>query len=102
MDIHPSAWISTSAYVDRTNPRGIHIAAGCVIDHAAVILSHDMTRGIRAHTRIGENAVIGARAIIMPGVSIGADCEVLPGAVVTKDVPPGRRALGNPATLSED
>lgn len=97
MDIAPSAWIATTAYVDRTNPRGIHISEGCIIDEGAVILSHDMTRGIRLHTRIGVGSVIGARAIVMPGVTIGRRCDILPGAVVLKDVPDGAVVAGNPA-----
>lgn len=99
MDIASTAWISPSAYVDRTNPRGIHIGANCCIDHQAVILSHDMTRGIRPNTCIGEDTTVGARAVIMPGIHVGRDCRILPGAVVTKDVPDGAHVVGNPARL---
>lgn len=99
MDISKSAWISPSAYIDRTNPRGIHIGKNCIVDHAAVILSHDMTRGIRPHTRIGDGTVIGVRAIIMPGVTIGRDCRIMPGAVVLRDIPDGATVMGNPASI---
>ena len=88
MDIHPSARIAKSALIDRTWPRGIHIAQDCVIDEEAVVLTHDMTRGIYMDTRIGAKAVVGARSIIMPGVTVGEGCVIAPGAVVTKDVPP--------------
>lgn len=102
MDIDHTARIAPSAYVDRTNPRGIHIAAHCIIDHEAIILSHDMTRGIRPHTHIGTCTIIGARAIVMPGVSIGQGCRVMPGAVVLKNVPDGVTVGGNPATAATD
>ncbi|OYX61964.1 MAG: hypothetical protein B7Y89_10835 [Novosphingobium sp. 32-60-15] len=97
MDIHPTTWIAPTALIDRTWPKGIHIAANCVIDHHAVVLTHDMTRGIYLDTHIGENTRIGARAIIMPGVTVGKYCVVEPGSVVTRDIPDGIRVIGNPA-----
>ena len=98
-DIHPSARIATSALIDRTWPRGVHIAAGCVIDEEAVVLAHDMTRGLYLDTHIGEGTYLGARSIVMPGIAIGANCIVAPGAVVTRDLPEGSYAVGNPAAV---
>ncbi len=98
MDIHPSAWIAASAMIDRTWPRGIHIAADCVIGEQAVILTHDMTRGLYRDTRIGAGTVIGHRAIVLPGVCVGARCLVQPGALVNRDVPDDHVVEGNPAT----
>lgn len=47
--------------------------------------------------RIGSNVWIGAGAIILPGVAIGDDAIVGAGSVVTRDIPKGRTAVGNPA-----
>lgn len=47
--------------------------------------------------RIGNNCFIGARAILMPGVTIGNDCIVGAGAVVTRDVSDGTIVAGVPA-----
>lgn len=47
--------------------------------------------------RIGRNVWIGGGAIILPGVSIGDDALIGAGSVVTRDVPPGATAFGNPA-----
>ncbi|KQT31369.1 hypothetical protein ASG29_15610 [Sphingomonas sp. Leaf412] len=101
MDIHPSARIAASALIDRTWPRGVHIAAGVVIDEEAVMLTHDLTRGMYLDTRIGANSVVGARAIILPGITVGRDCVVAPGSVVNRDVPDGTRVAGNPARVDE-
>ena len=48
---------------------------------------------------IGANVWIGAGALILPGVTIGDDAIIGAGSVVTRDVPPGGTAVGNPARL---
>lgn len=48
--------------------------------------------------RIGKGCFIGARSIILKGVSIGDGAVVAAGAIVTRDVPPRHLASGNPAT----
>lgn len=97
MDVHPSAWIAETALIDRTWPRGIHIARDVMVGEEAVVLTHDLTRGIYCDTHIGAGTLIGARAIILPGISVGANCVIQPGALVNRDVPDGHVAEGNPA-----
>ena len=46
---------------------------------------------------IRDNCVIGWGAIILPGVTIGPDCVIAAGSVVTRSIPPGVLAAGNPA-----
>jgi maltose O-acetyltransferase len=48
---------------------------------------------------IGDNVWIGNRAIILPGVTIGAGAVVGAGSVVTRDVPPFTVVAGNPAKV---
>lgn len=50
---------------------------------------------------VGNNVHIGFNAIIMPGVSIGDDCIIATGAVVTKNVPSGEIWGGVPAHFIE-
>src|ERR1700740_3471440 len=49
--------------------------------------------------RIGRNVWIGGGAIILPGVSIGDDALIGAGSVVTRDIPAGAVAFGNPARV---
>lgn len=46
---------------------------------------------------IGRNCWIGARVIILPGVTIGNFSIIGAGSVVTKDIPEYSIAVGNPA-----
>jgi len=48
---------------------------------------------------VEDDAVIGARAVIRAGVRIGKGSVVAMGAVVTKDVPPGKVVMGVPARV---
>jgi len=50
-----------------------------------------------APIRILDNSFIGARAILLPGVTVGPDSIVGAGSVVTKTVPPGTAWAGVPA-----
>lgn len=50
-----------------------------------------------AETVIEDGASIGAGAVILPGIRIGARAVVGAGAVVTKDVAAGATVVGNPA-----
>jgi maltose O-acetyltransferase len=52
--------------------------------------------------RIGRNVWIGGGAIILPGVSVGDDAVIGAGSVVTRDVPAGAVAFGNPARVRSE
>ena len=49
--------------------------------------------------RIGENAWIGAGAVIVPGVTIGKNAVIGAGSVVTRDIPENTVAVGNPCRV---
>lgn len=99
MDLDPTCQFSLSTRFDKTFPRGIHVGAETYVAFDVAILSHEMIRALYAHTRIGRRCFIGARSMIMPGVSIGDGSIVAAGSVVTKDVPAGCIVAGNPARV---
>ncbi len=48
---------------------------------------------------IGAKCFIGGRCMIMSGITIGDNCVISAGSVITQDVPAGHKASGNPATF---
>ena len=48
---------------------------------------------------IEDDVWIGPNATILKGVRIGTGAIIEPGALVTRDVPPGARVMGNPAQI---
>ena len=68
-----------------------------------VTLRHSTTIGRRppvgACPRLGDRVDVGAGAILLGGISIGADARIGAGAVVLDDVPAGAVAFGNPAAV---
>lgn len=99
MDIHPTVRLSRSCRLDRTYPRGVHIGAYTYVAFDAAILSHDMTRAKKVDTFVGSHCFIGARSLILPGVTIGDGSIVAAGSIVTTDVPPRCIVAGNPARV---
>lgn len=81
----------------------IRIGAQVVVSQDAFLCtaSHDITSPIMELTvapiEICDQAWIGARAIVLPGVTIGEGAVVAAGAVVAKNVEPWTVVGGNPA-----
>lgn len=83
----------------------IRIGNNVTIAPQAYLLAHDAsTKKINNYTKIGsitieDNAFIGARALIMPGITIGKNSIIAAGSIVTKSIPEGSIAAGNPAKV---
>lgn len=69
------------------------------------LIAHDAsTRYAIGHTRlgrinIGSRCFIGDSVIVLPGVTIGDDCVIGAGSVVTHDIPCNSVAAGSPARV---
>jgi bifunctional UDP-N-acetylglucosamine pyrophosphorylase/glucosamine-1-phosphate N-acetyltransferase len=71
----------------------VNIGAG------AITANYDGTR--KARTTIGDGAFIGVDTMIVAPREIGEGARTGAGAVVTRDVPPGKLAVGVPARIRE-
>jgi putative colanic acid biosynthesis acetyltransferase WcaF len=83
----------------------IEIGAGATIAQEAYLStgSHDFEKPgmplVTAKITIGEDAFVGARAFVMPGITIGARSIIGACSVVTKDMPSDSIAAGNPCKI---
>ncbi|WP_369727343.1 acyltransferase [Natrarchaeobius versutus] len=70
-----------------------------IVGYDATLLCHEFLQDEyrTGEVVIGERAMIGAGAIVLPGVEVGADARVAANSLVTEDVPPGGTVAGVPA-----
>lgn len=84
--------------------RRVVIGEGCLLGDEALIYDSDFhgidDRSVASAPVILERGVwVGARAIVLKGVTIGAGSVVGAGAVVTRSLPERSLAVGNPARI---
>jgi putative colanic acid biosynthesis acetyltransferase WcaF len=93
---------------DRTNAYSlgeIEIGPGATVAQEVYLSSgtHDFSTPelplVTGKITVGEDAFIGARAFVMPGITIGARAVIGACSVVTKDVPADVFAAGNPCKV---
>jgi len=75
---------------------GVHVyAATHPVDAEQRIAGPEFARPVR----IGSRVWIGGRAVVLPGVTIGEETTIGAGSVVTRDIPAGVLAAGNPCRV---
>lgn len=75
------------------------VGAGTNVGAGTITANYD---GVRKHrTTIGEGVFLGVDTMLRAPVTLGDGSKTGAGAVVTKDVPPGKLAVGVPARIRE-
>ena len=92
--IGKNVWIGSEALIETACPKMVTIGDRVIIGIRATILAHfqELT-GVS----IGDDVYIGACAMILPRVKIGAGAVISAGSVVTTSVPTMTVVQGNPA-----
>jgi acetyltransferase-like isoleucine patch superfamily enzyme len=80
-------------------PELITLEDHCIVGYDAVLLCHEFLQDEyrTGEIIVGERAMIGAKAVVLPGVHVGAGAQVAAGSLVANDVPPGETWAGVPA-----
>jgi len=101
VSIDPGAVFALEATPDVFFPHLLTVEDDAIVGYGATVLCHEFLQDeVRTgEVVIGERAMVGAGAIVLPGVEIGADASVAANSLVTADVPPGATVAGVPAEV---
>jgi serine O-acetyltransferase len=102
IEIHPGATIGRRFFIDH--------GMGIVIGETAevgddVLMYHQVTLGgtsldkVKRHPTIGDNVLIGMGAKLVGAITVGDNARIGANAVVTRDVPANATAVGIPARV---
>ena len=82
-------------------PERITVDDHAIVGYDVTLLCHEFLQDEYrlGDVVVGERAMIGAGATVLPGVTIGAGARVAANSLVTTDVPPRTTVAGVPATV---
>ena len=104
VEIHPAAVLGRRLFIDH----GMGVVVGetavvgndVVMFHGTTLGGRSMTKGKR-HPTIGDRVVIGAGAKVLGPITVGDDAQIGANAVVVHDVPDGAVSVGVPGRVRE-
>jgi serine O-acetyltransferase len=103
IEIHPGAKIGRRVFIDH----GMGVVIGetaeigddCTIYQGVTLGGTSLAKGAKRHPTLARGVIVGANAQVLGGFTVGEGARVGSGAVVTKPVPAGATAVGNPARI---
>jgi len=105
IEIHPGAKIGQRVFIDHGMGVVIgemaEIGDGCTIYQGVTLGGTSLVKGAKRHPTLETGVIVGANACVLGGFTVGAGARIGSLAVVTKPVPAGATAVGNPARIIE-
>ena len=103
IEIHPGAKVGRRVFIDH----GMGVVVGetaeigdeCTIYQGVTLGGTALVKGAKRHPTLGRGVIVGANSQVLGGFTVGDGARVGSGAVVTKPVPAGATAVGNPARI---
>lgn len=105
IEIHPGVKIGRRFFID--HGAGVVIGETAeigndVLMYQGVVLGGTSLKKEKRHPTVGDNVVIGTRAVALGAISIGDGARIGAGSVVIKSVPSGATVVGIPGRVVED
>lgn len=105
IEIHPGATIGRRVFIDH----GMGVVIGemaevhddCTIYQGVTLGGTSLVRGAKRHPTLERGVIVGANACVLGGFTVGEGARIGSGAVLTKPLPAGATAVGNPARIIE-
>lgn len=96
--------------IDHTRPSLVKIGNNCYFNKNVTILTHDWVTKVfvqsgrdflnsSGRVTIGSNVSFGQNVMVLKGVTIGDNCFIGAGSIVTKDIPANSIAVGSPCKV---
>jgi serine O-acetyltransferase len=103
IEIHPGATFGRRVFIDH----GMGVVIGemaevgddCTIYQGVTLGGTSLIKGAKRHPTLENGVIVGAHACVLGGFTVGAGARIGSGAIVTKPVPAGATAVGNPARI---
>lgn len=103
IEIHPGAQVGERVFFDHAMGVVVGetavIGDDCTIYQGVTLGGTSLYKGTKRHPTLGRGVVVGAGAQVLGGFEVGDGAKVGSNAVVTKPVPAGATAVGNPARI---
>ena len=99
-----------SALIDFSRPSLVKIGSNCFMNQNFTLLTHDWVTKVflgsdrrfvnsSGRVTIGNNVSFGQNVMVLKGVTIGDNCFIGAGSIVTKDIPSNSVAAGSPCRV---
>ena len=102
VDIHPAAELGPGVFIDHGT--GVVIGETTVVGedvtiYQGVTLGGTSLRPGKRHPTVGDRVVVGAGAKVLGAITVGDDARIGANAVVVRDVPAGTVVVGVPGQI---